>query len=419
MKTRILLTGLALATTIAFGQKKEIKKAEKAIKSSKYTEALGYLSEAETMVGSMDGDMKAQFYAARGEAIFGSAGQDANKLKAAAEAFSEAITLSPAIKSQLEEPIQGLRAALINAAVRDQNAGNYEEAASKLMSSYKVTNDPSDLYFAAGNSVNAKSYDKALEYYQMLLDMNYTGETKEFVATNKETGEVQVFENENLRNISLRTGEYIKPEERVTVSRKGEILRNMTLIYIERDEKDKAMNLMTQARKENPDDIYLMRAEADMSYNMGDIKRYNELMNQIVATDPENPEIYFNLGVGSAELGEKEKAIGYYEQALKLNPDYEGALINIAVVKLSTEDKLVEEMNKLGSSTADNKRYDQLKKQREDVYAETVPYLERALKLKPNNPEVLRTLMNIYGQLGEDAKQKQMKAKLDSIEVKG
>ena len=97
----------------------------------------------------------------------------------------------------------------------------------------------------------------------------------------------------------------------------------------------------------------------------------------------------------------------------------EGALINIAVVKLSTEDKLVEEMNKLGSSTADNKRYDQLKKQREDVYAETVPYLERALKLKPNNPEVLRTLMNIYGQLGEDAKQKQMKAKLDSIEVKG
>lgn len=419
MKTRILITGLALATTVAFGQKKEIKKAERAIKSSKYTEALGYLDEAEGMIGSVDDAMKAQFYAIKGEAIYGAAGQDFNKWKAAAEAFGTAISISPGIESQIAETMQSLRASLINAAVRDQNAGKYEDATAKLWASYNMTKDPSDLYFAAGNAVNAKNYDKALEYYQMLLDLGYTGETKEFVATRKETGDVEPFESENLRNIALRTGEFIKPEVRVTASRKGEILRNMTLIYIEKGNNDKAMALMTQARKENPEDVYLMRAEADMSYNMGDLKRYNQLMNQIVATDPDNPEIYFNLGVGSAELGEKENAVKYYEKALELSPDYEAALINMAVVKLSAEDKMVEEMNKLGNSAADNKRYDELKKQREKIYAETVPYLERALKLKPNNPEVLRTLMNIYGQLGEDAKYNQVKTKIESLEKKG
>ena len=419
MKTRILLTGLALATTVAFGQKKEIRKAEKAIKSSKYTEAIDYLKEAEGMIGSMDNELKAQFYAARGEAILGTAGQDASKLKSAAAAFNEAITINQGIQPQIADQMHNLRSALINAAVKDQNAGKFVEAADNLFASYGVSKDPSDLYFAAGNMVNAKKYDKALEYYQMLLDMNYTGETTEFVATNKETGEVEPFESENMRNIALKTGEFIKPETRVTASRKGEILRNMTLIYIEQDQKDKAMDLMKQARSENPDDVYLMRAEADMSYNMGDIKRYNELMNKIVASDPENPEIYFNLGVGSAEIGEKEKAIEYYNKALELNPNYEAALINIAVVKLSAEDKMVEEMNKLGSTAADNKRYDELKKQREKIYAETVPYLEKALKLKPNNPEVLRTLMNIYGQLGEDAKQKEVRTKLDSLEKKG
>jgi tetratricopeptide (TPR) repeat protein len=159
-----------------------------------------------------------------------------------------------------------------------------------------------------------------------------------------------------------------------------------------------------------------MRADADMSYKMGDIARYNDLMGQIVASDPENPEIYFNLGVGSAEIGNKEKAIEYYNKALELNPDYEAALINIAVLKLSGEDKIVEEMNSLGNSRADNQKYDELKEKRNTLYTETLPYLEKALKLKPDSKEVVRTLMNIYGQLAEDAKYNEMKAKLESME---
>jgi tetratricopeptide (TPR) repeat protein len=332
----------------------------------------------------------------------------------------KAISLDGKKENELAEPLQNLRAALINGAIKDQNAQRYEQAADRLYTSYMVTKkDTSDLYFAAGNEVNGKNYDKALKYYQMLLDLGYTGAVKEFVATRKENGEVEPFDNENLRNIAIKTGEFIKPETRVTESRKGEILRNMTLIYLEQGNKEKATELMKAARAENPNDVYLMRADADMSYKMGDLERYNMLMNKIVASDPDNPEIYFNLGVGTAEIGDKEKAIGYYKKALELKPDYESALINLSVLKLSGEDKLVEEMNNLGNSAADNKRYDELKQERLDIYKETMPYLEKALQLNPNNTEVVRTLMNIYGQLGEDAKFKEMKSKLDSLETKG
>lgn len=406
-------------SAISFGQKKEIKNAEKAIKSNKYSEAITYLNEAESMMGSMDNDLKAQFYAAKGEALFGSGSSDYTKLKGAAEAFSKALELDPKMSEQLSAPLQNLRAALINGAIKDQNAQQYKMATDKLYTSYTVSKDPSDLYFAAGNAVNGKDYDTAIKYYQMLLDTGYTGETSEFVATRKETGEVEAFDSENLRNIAIKSGEFIKPEKRVTESRKGEILRNMTLIYIEQGNTEKAMAVMKAARAENPNDVYLMRADADMSYKMGDIERYNELMNKIVQSDPENPEIYFNLGVGSAEIGNNVKAVEYYERALELNPDYEAALINLSVIKLSGEDKLVEEMNSLGNSRADNQKYEELKQQRKNIYIETMPYLERALKLNPNNAEVVRTLMNIYGQLAEDAKYKEMKAKLDSLEKKG
>ncbi len=420
MKTRILITGLAFVSAISFGQKKEIKKAEKAVKSNSYAEALTYLSEAEGLLSAADNETKALFYATKGQALFGSGGLDSAKLKESAEAFTTALTLDPKMEVQLSEPLQKLRAALINGAIKDQNAQQYKMATEKLYASYMVTKkDTSDLYFAAGNAVNGKDYDTAISYYQMLLDQGYTGATKEYVATRKETGEVEAFESENLRNISLKTGEFIKPEFRVTESRKGEILRNMTLIYIERGDNEKATGLMKTARAENPKDVYLMRADADMSYKMGDITRYNELMEKIVATDSENPELYFNLGISNDQLGNKEKALEYYTKALELKPEYEAALINVAALKLSDEDKLVEEMNSLGNSSADNKKYDELKKQRENSYKEALPYLEKAYKINSSNQNVLKYLMNIYGQIGEDAKYKEAKAKLEALEAKG
>ncbi len=420
MKTRILITGLAFVSAISFGQKKEIKKAEKAVKSSEYSEAITYLNEAEALLASADNDTKAQFYAVKGQALYGTGGTDFTKLKASAEAFSTALSLDPKMEAQLTEPLQNLRAALINGAIKDQNAQQYKQATEKLYASYMLTKkDTSDLYFAAGNAVNGKDYDTALNYYQILLDQGYTGATKEFVATNKETGEVEPFESENLRNIALKTGEFIKPEVRVTESRKGEILRNMTLIFIERGDTEKATSLMKTARAENPNDVYLMRADADMSYKMGDVARYNELIEKIVASDPENPELHFNLGISNDQLGNKEKAMKYYTKALELKPDYEAALINIAALKLSNEDKLVEEMNNLGNSSADNKKYEELKKERENSYKEALPYLEKAHQINASNQNVLKYLMNIYGQIGEDAKYKEAKAKLEALEAKG
>jgi tetratricopeptide (TPR) repeat protein len=418
MKTRILITGLAFVSAISFGQKKEIKKAEKAVKSSEYSEALTYLGEAETMLGSADNDTKAQFYAIKGEALLGSAGNDFNKLKGAADAFSTSLSLNPKIESEISEQLQNLRATLINGAIKDQNAQQYKMATDKLYTSYMVTKkDTSDLYFAAGNAVNGQDYDTAIKYYQMLLDLGYTGATNEFVATNKATGQVEAFETENIRNIAVKSGEFIKPESRVTESRKGEILRNMTLIYIERGDTEKAKALIKTARAENPDDVFLMRADADMSYKMGDNARYNELMEKIVASDPENPELYFNLGISNDQLGNQEKALEYYNKALELRPDYEAALINLAALKLSGEDKIVEEMNSLGNSAADNKKYDELKKQREQSYKEALPYLEKARAINPSNQNVLKYLMNIYSQIGEDAKYKETKAKLEALEA--
>jgi tetratricopeptide (TPR) repeat protein len=379
MKNQILVTGVLLISAITFGQKKELKKAEKALESKEITEAMGYINEAEPLIGTVDNDMKAQFYALKGEAYLAQSNKtDIPKIKTAADAFLMAVELDPNGKygAMAQNGLINVRAHLVNSAVADQNAKKYASASDKLYASYTFKKDTSDLYYAAGNAVNAQDYDKALSYYEQLLDMGYTGIQKEFIATDVETGEIVVFSTEEVRNSNLLAGAYTNPDERTSPSVRGDILRNVTLIYTSKGQNDKALKVMKDARAENPDDMSLLRAEADMVYKMGNIERYNELMQELIESDPNNPEIYFNLGVASASKGDKVKATEYYNKAIELKPDYGAALINIASIMLEDEAKIVEEMNGLGTSNADNKRYDLLKQKRKDLYLNVLPYLE-------------------------------------------
>ena len=422
MKKQILLVGIMLISALTFAQKKEIKKAEKAVKSGDITEAINLIGQAEALLGAADNDLKSQFYVVKGEAYLADAGTDNfEKMKTAAEAFAKAEELGgKKFMDRLSIGKQNLRVALVNSAINDQNKKNFGLAAVKLHTSYMASKkDTSDLYYAAGNAVNAKDYPTALTYYKQLLDLGYTGISTEYIATNLETGKVVAFGSKSDRDLELLTQKYTNPGDRVTKSVKADILQKVTLIYISQGENEKAMTLMKEARAANPDDVNLIRSEADLAYKMGDIEKYNSLMAQVIESDPTNPELYFNLGVSAGQLGQDEKAMEYYRKALELQPEYSLAQINIAALLLKGEAGIVEEMNGLGTSAKDDRRYDELKAQRRALYEEVLPYLESAIKTKDDNIELARTLMNIYSQLGMDDKFKTMKAKVSAMEESG
>ena len=70
MKTRIITVALMAFGVTLFAQKKEIKKAEKALEKESYSEAMTFLNQAEPMLADADEEYKARFYAAKGQAIF-------------------------------------------------------------------------------------------------------------------------------------------------------------------------------------------------------------------------------------------------------------------------------------------------------------------------------------------------------------
>ena len=50
----------------------------------------------------------------------------------------------------------------------------------------------------------------------------------------------------------------------------------------------------------------------------------------------------------------------FYKKALELKPDYPSAQVNLGALILRDEMKIVDEMNSLGMSKADSKKYDAL-----------------------------------------------------------
>ena len=74
----------------------------------------------------------------------------------------------------------------------------------------------------------------------------------------------------------------------------------------------------------------------------------------------------------------------------------------------------MEEMNNLGMSKADNKRYDELMEERKQLYRDNLPILLTAIEKNPENEDLIRTAMNIYSSLGEKEKMEEMKAKLNN-----
>ncbi|MDO7703503.1 MAG: hypothetical protein MUQ01_04880, partial [Flavobacteriaceae bacterium] len=109
---------------------------------------------------------------------------------------------------------------------------------------------------------------------------------------------------------------------------------------------------------------------------------------------------------------EKDDAISYYKKSIGLDPNNENSYLNLVALILEGEQDIVSQMNSLGTSRADNLKYDELKELRENLYKQCIPILKDLISIN-NNIEAIRTLMNIYGTIGDNTGYMEMKNLLE------
>jgi len=70
MKRQVLILSALFISMTVFGQKNELKTAEKAIKSNDFAAAIAAINQAEGLIANADQKTKAKFYYLKGKALY-------------------------------------------------------------------------------------------------------------------------------------------------------------------------------------------------------------------------------------------------------------------------------------------------------------------------------------------------------------
>lgn len=413
MKFRYVTAFFLLLSVGVFAQKKEVNKAEKAIEKGDFATAEELLKTAEPNVESLNDKFKAKYYNAMGQVYFHAPSKEGN-LKRAAENFDQAAKYGD--KEEAEMAKSQVVQKMINMAIQDQDNGKYKESAKNFYDAYSAS--PTDTIFlmaAANNAFNAEDDDTAIEYYNKLINMGFKGNSVTYTAVNKETGEVQNFDSKSNRDLFVKSGSFDNPEEKVGERQDGNIIKQMAAIYLRQGKEDKALEFVNKALANNPNDVELFKSQAFIYNKIGDDKKYYEVVEKLLTQDPDNAHVYYSiLGDDAVEKAEFKKAEEYYNKAIEANDQSVESYNGMANVYLTQQKAIVDQMQELGMSAADNKKYDELSKERDGLLKEALPYLEKAYNIEPTNKYLLQTLYQLHSQLGNKEQMQKFKSEYEA-----
>jgi len=394
MKKQIIALSLGFISLGAFAQKSELKAAEKAIKKQDFSSAIASVSSVDAMVDNMDAKYKAKYFFLKGQAYAGK-----KDYKVAAKAFNDLMAYEKETgKAKYTDKATPMLNDLINEvstkAIKLYNDDkDYKNASENFYLTYLLSPaDTSFLFNAAVSSSLATDYDMAIKHYKELKSIGYTGISTEYFAKNKVTGKEENLGSKSQRDMMVKLGQYTDPRDQSSASKRATIVKNIGQILATQGKVDEAIIAVKEAREANPGDLNLLLTEADLYIKLDKMDKFGELMEEAIKLDPNNPTLFYNLGVVNANQNKMEDAKKYYKKAIELRPDYGDAYINLAAAILEGEKAIVDEMNE---NLSDFKKYEELEVKQKNLYKEALPYLEKADELK-RNIDTVRSLLNIY-----------------------
>ena len=409
---------------LSYSQKKELKTIDKQIKAGEYENAINTINSIKTLIDAADDKTKAKYYYLKGMARYQNGnGSFDNKILSIKD-FNEAKKIEVSGTKIYTSKIDNIFTDLFNSFINDSRTAleikNYKNSYMNLEAAYNVSNkDTLYLYNAALVATEAKDYNIALSFYEKLIDLGYSGVSMNYYAVEKESGKEQVFQDEKSRNFSVDViGTHESPRDEMAESVEIDILRSVAAIYKTQENFLKSIEYLEKAKLINENDINLILLESNIRWDMGEVDTYQRLISKALEIEPNNVDLIFNLGVVNADKGNFDDAISYYDKAIEIDPNYTKAYLNAAALILEKEGPMIEEMNSLGMSTADYNRYDELKIERENLYKNAIPYLEKVYNLENENLSAARTLKNIYSALGDTEQENKYKVIVAELENK-
>ena len=209
--------------------------------------------------------------------------------------------------------------------------------------------------------------------------------------------------------------------------------------YNRQNNKTEALATIQEARKAFPDDVTIRNYELNYYIQSGKDDEMVKKLEDASAKDPNNPDLLFNIAttylrMAGAKDGKKPenaaeliaKSEDAFQKALKISPDNAEYNYNFGALYYNQATDYNEQMNAItGTSDADQKKYDNMKAQRDAMFAKSIPYFEKASSVygaekdmkeadRKTYKNTLKAQMQIYSSLNKMDKYADVKKKYES-----
>ncbi|WP_230470647.1 tetratricopeptide repeat protein [Flavobacterium cheongpyeongense] len=324
MKLKFIMLSIVLINVGVYSQKSQIKDAQSLFEKGKSEEAIVILKKNEYLILNAPDEEKSEFYFLKGNVLKDLAIRNidaATNFSDASQSYQDVILYENesgkykfSVKANLA--LKDMKSKLVNGATEDFKAGNFKESAEK---SYKVylfdKKDTLNLYNAAAAYLNAKEYNLAIQHYEQLKKINFSGNGIIYYATNKKTKEEDAFISPKARESYIQEGLYEKPRNEAIPSRKFDVNRNLAYAYLEKKDFIKAEAVYNYLIELNPNFI-------DSYINLAYLKLQSkkELTDKIDALGNSKKEMleYDKLTAKKDDI--IRSAIPYLQKALSIEP---------------------------------------------------------------------------------------------------
>lgn len=377
MKKNLLIIVLIFAMTGGYSQSSKRTSAYNYHRQQKLEKAKEAIDEAVVHEKTMH-DAKAWYY--RGNIYYDIAVSpdssinilDPDPLNVAWESYlkCEEYDVKGSYSEDVTKMIPAIGQGYYNQGVLNYNNKDYKGAALAFEKAFTVNEstgnpDTVSLYNAAIASTLGDYDDLAMKYYEQLEDLGYN---------------------------------------------KPDIYTSLSELYQEKGDTVLALKTLQIGRNIFPDDFDLLISETNIYLAQDNIEGALANLELALEREKNNQTIYFAVGTNYDQLGMIDKAEEAYKNAISLQPDYFEANYNLGALYVNKAAEIIEEANNLPLDAVEE--YNKAKAEADNLLTESLPYLEKALELEPDDTNTMISLKEIYTRLGMMDKLKEIDKKL-------
>ena len=268
-----------------------------------------------------------------------------------------------------------------------------------------------DKLFRLGvQSYTDKSYDQAIIYFESILEI-IPYDQKKLESYGMSDGEV--YFNMSLSAKALkddRAKDYLQKCIDLNFN-KSIIYRYMSEIYLSENNSEKALEYISLGRNKFPNDQSLLTSEINTYISLNRISDLIEKLTEAISLDSTNSRYYYIRALAYQETKDFVNSEIDFISSVALNPDSFDANYSLGALY----GMLANEKIKLSNNTSNNRVFKKLKKEAEEFFIKAIPYLENALSINPNDFDTLYSLEQIYYKTGNYDKSKVMKNRKESL----